>query len=36
LYKLAHEVSRKEIELIEKYHSNDPAVGYNRWPKARA
>ena len=30
------EVSRKEIELIEKHRSNDPAVGYNRWPKPRA
>jgi hypothetical protein len=30
------DVSRKEIELIEKYRSNDPAVGYNRWPKPRA
>ncbi len=27
------EVSRKEVELIREYHSNDPAVGYNRWPK---
>lgn len=30
------EVSRKEIEFIEKHRSNDPAVGYNRWPKPRA
>ena len=27
------EVSRKEVEMIKKYGSNDPAVGYNRWPK---
>ena len=26
------EVSRKEVELILAYCSNDPAVGYNRWP----
>lgn len=27
------EVSAKEIEFIRQYKSNDPAVGYNRWPK---
>lgn len=27
------ELSQKEIEFIRKYQSNDPAVGYNRWPK---
>lgn len=27
------EVNRKEIEFILAYRSNDPAVGYNRWPK---
>ena len=27
------EVARKEIELIRQRRSNDPAVGYNRWPK---
>jgi hypothetical protein len=26
------EVTRKEIELILEYGSNDPAVGYNRFP----
>ncbi len=28
------EVNKKEIELINKYHSNDPQIGYNQWPKA--
>jgi hypothetical protein len=27
------EVSRKEVEYIAAYRSNDPAIGYNRWPK---
>lgn len=27
------ELSAKEIEMIRKYRSNDPTVGYNRWPK---
>jgi hypothetical protein len=27
------EINRKEVELIQKYRSNDPAIGYNRWPK---
>ena len=27
------EVTQKEIELINFYRSNDPSVGYNRWPK---
>lgn len=30
------EVSKKEIELISLHRSNDPAVGYNRWPRFRA
>ena len=29
------EVSRKEVEYIRACQSNDPAVGYNRWPKFR-
>ncbi len=29
------EVNRKEVEFITELRSNDPAVGYNRWP-ARA
>jgi hypothetical protein len=27
------DLSRKEVELIREYRSNDPGVGYNRWPK---
>lgn len=27
------ELSRKEIEFIRQYRSNDPGIGYNRWPK---
>ena len=27
------EVSRKEVEYILALRSNDPAIGYNRWPK---
>ena len=27
------EVRRKEIEYIESLRANDPAIGYNRWPK---
>jgi len=27
------EVSRKEVEFITRLRANDPAVGYNRWPK---
>jgi len=27
------EVSRKEVEYIREYRSNDPDIGYNRWPK---
>jgi len=26
-------VNQKEVEYIKKYKSNDPAVGYNQWPK---
>jgi hypothetical protein len=29
------EVSRKEIEFIRLLRSNDPDIGYNRWPKFR-
>jgi hypothetical protein len=28
------EVALKEAELIRHHRSNDPRVGYNRWPKA--
>lgn len=27
------ELSAKEVEYIRAYRSNDPAIGYNRWPK---
>ena len=27
------EVNQKEIELIKQLKSNDPAIGYNQWPK---
>ena len=27
------EVSRKEVEFIRQYGSNDLAIGYNQWPK---
>jgi hypothetical protein len=29
------EVTLKEIEFIRSFKSNDPAVGYNRWPRLR-
>jgi hypothetical protein len=29
------EVSEKEVEFILQLRSNDPSVGYNRWPKRR-
>ena len=27
------EVNQKEVELINQFKSNDPAIGYNQWPK---
>ncbi|MFC1497122.1 GIY-YIG nuclease family protein [Verrucomicrobiota bacterium] len=27
------EVNQKEVELIRQLRSNDPAIGYNQWPK---
>lgn len=27
------ELAAKEVEFIREYNSNDPEVGYNRWPK---
>jgi hypothetical protein len=27
------EINKKEPELILKYQSNNPEIGYNRWPK---
>lgn len=29
------EVNAKEVELIRKFESNNPKIGYNRWPKFR-
>ncbi len=28
------EVTAKELEYIRAFRSNDPAIGYNRWPKS--
>lgn len=30
------EVNAKEVEFIRSLRANDPAVGYNRWPRFRA
>ena len=30
------EVSKKEVELIRAHRSNDPVIGYNRWPRFKA
>ena len=27
------ELSAKEVEMIRKHNSNDPEIGYNRWPQ---
>jgi len=27
------EVTQKEVEFIKHFGSNDPAIGYNQWPK---
>jgi len=29
------EVNKKEVEFILKYKSNNPSIGYNRWPKLK-
>jgi len=29
----ADEINKKEAELIKKYESNNPEIGYNQWPK---
>jgi hypothetical protein len=29
------EVNQKEVDFIRKLRSNDPAVGYNQWPKLK-
>ena len=31
---LDSEVSKVEVEMIRLYQSNDPSVGYNRWPQS--
>jgi hypothetical protein len=30
------EVNKKEVQFISQLQSNDPAIGYNRWPKYRS
>lgn len=30
------EVNKKEVEFINHFKSNDPKIGYNRWPKFRS
>ncbi len=30
------EVNQKEIEFIKTHRANDPAIGYNQWPKFKA
>lgn len=27
------DVNKKEVEFIKKYQSNNPVIGYNKWPK---
>lgn len=29
------EINAKEAELIIEFRANDPAIGYNRWPKLK-
>jgi len=29
------EVNKKEVEFIRKYKSDDPSIGYNKWPKLK-
>ena len=29
------ELSKIEVEMIRKYRTNDPEIGYNRWPKLK-
>lgn len=29
------QVNAKEVELIRSFGSNNPTIGYNRWPKSR-
>ncbi len=32
----AHIINRKESDFIREYQSNNPAIGYNQWPKFKA
>lgn len=32
----ASEINRMESVFIKEYRSNDPAIGYNQWPKFKA
>jgi outer membrane protein assembly factor BamB len=27
------EINKKEVELINRFYSNNPKIGYNQWPK---
>ncbi len=27
------EINKMEVELIKKFNSNNPSIGYNQWPK---
>jgi hypothetical protein len=29
------EVNQKEVEFTRSFKSNDPTIGYNRWPRPR-
>ena len=31
----ASEINAKEVEFIHSLRANDPAIGYNKWPKFR-
>lgn len=30
------EINKMEVELIRKYQSNNPSIGYNQWPKFKS
>jgi len=30
------EINKLEVEFIKKYQSNNPAIGYNQWPKFKS
>ena len=30
------EINKKEVEFIKEYQSNNPAIGYNQWPKFKS